>query len=87
MEASYCMAHECPSNLHCLKYEKEEDPNRFAVNFIDGLQLTKCPEYMDDEFDDLDFMIMMEVGLKSVKGAKESGYARRYGEHKKVQQK
>ena len=81
------MAHECPSNQHCLRYELEEDPNGVVGNFKDGLQLTKCPEFIDLEFDEMDEMFMMEECLKSVKGAKESGYAGRYGELEEVREK
>lgn len=77
------MASKCPSNQFCFRYEKDEDPNRFVVSFQDGLQLTKCPEFLDIEFNDLDEMFMMEEGLKQVKGVKESGYARRYGKLEK----
>lgn len=81
---TYCLAHECLSNKHCLRYEKEEDPNRIVVNFQDGLELTKCPEFIDEQFDDMDEMFMLETGLKEVKGVEENGYARRYGKPQEV---
>ena len=79
------MAHKCPSNQYCFRYEKDEDPNRNVVPFQDGLQLTKCPEFLDVEFNGLDEMFLMEESLQAINGAKESGYARRYGKPKDIQ--
>ena len=84
MEMSHCLEHSCPSRDYCFRYNKEEDPNKIYHNFGDGLELTKCPEFIDIEFDEFDVMFMMEICHENSKGVKEKSYARRYGEFKKV---
>ena len=83
MELSHCLEHSCPSSKYCFRYHSEEDPNKTYGNFGNELDLTKCPEFIDIKFDDMDEMFMKEECHKESKGVKDE-YARRYSKHEEV---